>query len=208
MMAGSDTFTAQVIGKSSHAARPQEGVDAIVLAAHVVIACQNAVARRISPFQQGVLTIGIVGGGTAENVIADRVVLRGTIRYFDEAVRQVLRRELRNALALTEPMGGKYELDLRDGYPPVINDPAMTELAQGAIARMFGGESIKDFEPMMGAEDFALMQREAPGAFLWLGAALAQPREHHHPEFDIDERVLVKGASALAGTAIEALKTL
>ncbi len=208
MMAGSDTFSAAVLGKSSHAARPQEGVDAVVLAAHTVLACQNAVARRISPFHQGVLTIGTINGGTAENVIADRVTLRGTLRYFEQDVRQALRTELRNALAVAETLGGKTELDLRNGYPPVVNDIAMTDLVHGTIAQMFGTESIEDFEPMMGAEDFALMLNEAPGSFMWLGAALNKPREHHHPEFNIDESVLVKGASALAGIAVQALKTL
>lgn len=208
MMAGSDVFSADIVGKSAHAARPQEGVDAIVLAAHVVLACQNAVARRVSPFQQAVLTIGMIGGGTAENVIADRVTLRGTLRYFEDNVRGILRDELRNALAVAESLGGKAELDLRDGYPPVVNDAAMTELARGTVAEMFGADAIMDFEPMMGAEDFALMLREAPGAFMWVGAALEQPREHHHPEFNIDESVLIKGASALAGCAVQALKTL
>ena len=208
MMAGSDTFTAHVIGKSSHAGRPQEGVDAIVLASHVVLACQNAVARRISPFQQGVLAIGMMHGGTAENVLADRITLRGTLRYFDDHVRAVLRNELRSALEITETMGGRFELDLRGGYPPVVNDVAMTDLAHGVVIQLFGTDATRDFEPMMGAEDFSLMLREAPGAFLWLGAALERPREHHHPEFNIDESVLVKGAAALAGFAVQTLKTL
>lgn len=208
MMAGSDTFSAAVLGKSSHAARPHEGIDAVVLAAHVILACQNAVARRISPFQQGVLSIGMVNGGTAENIIADRITLRGTLRYFDAEVREVLRRELQSALEIAKTLGGKYELDLRDGYPPVVNQSAMTDLAQNSISGIFGADSIRDFEPMMGAEDFSLMLQKAPGAFIWLGAALEKPREHHHPEFNIDESVLVKGASALAAMAVNALKTL
>ncbi len=208
LMAGSDTFTADVIGKSSHAARPQEGIDAIVLAAHAVLACQNAVARRISPFRQGVLTVGMMHGGTAENIIADRVTLRGTLRYFEPDVRTVLRAELRNALNIAETLGGRIDLNLRDGYPPVVNDVVMTDLAHGTIAQLFGTGSIMDFEPMMGAEDFSLMLEKAPGAFIWLGAALDKPREHHHPEFNIDESVLVKGASALAALAVQTLKTL
>jgi amidohydrolase len=208
MMAGSDTFTAQILGKSSHAARPHEGIDAIVLAAHVILACQNVVARRISPFGQGVLTVGMMNGGTAENIIADRVTLRGTLRYFEQDVRKVLRAELKKAMSIAETLGGKLELDLRDGYLPVVNDIAMTDLAHGTIAQVFGTESIQDFEPMMGAEDFSLMLDKAPGAFIWLGAALARPREHHHPEFNIDETVLVKGASALAALAVQTLKTL
>ena len=123
-------------------------------------------------------------------------------------MRKVLRTELRNALSIAETLGGKLELNLRDGYPPVRNDVAMTDLAHGTIAQLFGTGSIADFEPMMGAEDFSVMLERAPGAFIWLGAALDKPREHHHPEFNIDERVLVKGASALAAIAVQALKTL
>lgn len=208
IMAGSDTFTAHIIGRSAHAARPQEGIDAIVLAAHVVAACQSGVARRVSPFDQGVLSIGMIGGGTAENIVADRVTLRGTIRYFEEHVREALHDHLRRSLEIASTLGGRTELDLRGGYPPVVNDVAMTDLVHTAITRAFGAEHIADFEPMMGAEDFALMLRKAPGAFIWLGAALDPPREHHHPEFDIDERVLVKGAAALAGIALQALQTL
>jgi amidohydrolase len=149
-----------------------------------------------------------MNGGTAENIIADRVTLRGTIRYFEEDVRQVLRAELKSALAVAEALGGSVELDLRNGYPPVVNDIAKTDLAHGTIVQLFGTDAIVDFEPMMGAEDFALMLQQAPGAFFWLGAALDKPREHHHPEFNIDERVLVKGATALAALAVQTLKTL
>ena len=118
IMAGTDTFTATVGGKSSHAARPHEGIDAIVLAAHVITACQTVVARRLNPFDEGVLTIGMVNGGVAENVIADRVVLRGTLRYFRANVRKTIRDDLKRACAIADALGGKCELQLRDGYPP------------------------------------------------------------------------------------------
>ncbi|MGQ0560328.1 MAG: M20 metallopeptidase family protein [Gemmatimonadota bacterium] len=206
VLAGTDTFIATLHGKSAHAARPHEGIDAIVLAAHVITACQTVVARRINPFCEGVLTIGMVSGGVAENVIADRVILRGTLRYFERHVRETIRRELANACALADALGGSHDLQLRDGYPPVVNDAAMTALAARAIETSLGASAIVPVEPMMGAEDFALMLERAPGAFIWLGAALPDAREHHHPEFDIDEKVLVKGASALAAIAIEAMK--
>jgi amidohydrolase len=204
-MAGTDTFTATVRGKSSHAARPHEGVDAIVLAAHVISACQTIVSRRLNPFDEGVLTIGMVNGGVAENVIADRVVLRGTLRYFRDQVRKTIRDNLKRACEVADALGGKCELQLRDGYPPVVNDQAKTEIARAAIAGSIGAQHIVPVEPIMGAEDFALMLGEAPGAFIWLGAALPKAREHHHPEFNIDEGVLVKGATAMAAIAIQAL---
>ncbi|HSH44956.1 MAG TPA: amidohydrolase, partial [Longimicrobiales bacterium] len=171
IMAGSDTFVAWVLGDSSHGARPDEGVDALVLAAHVVLAAQHGVARRISPMKSGVLTIGSIDGGTAENIIADRVRLEGTIRYFDPQVRERLRAALEAATRVAETMGGRVEMDLLEGYPPTINDPAMTRLAREATAAVLGDDGVADVEPMMATEDFAVLLRHAPGALLWLGAA-------------------------------------
>jgi amidohydrolase len=207
IMAGSDVFTAHIRGRSAHAARPNEGIDAIVLAAHTVLACQNAVARRLSPAQQGVLTIGMLHGGIAENIVAGDVTLRGTVRYFDEDVRDTLHAELRRALAVADALGGSCELDLRYGYPPVNNHEHATDIARRAIASALGTDAVAPFEPMMAAEDFAILSREAPGCFFWVGAGLQPPREHHHPHFDIDESALIRGATALASCAIAALDT-
>jgi amidohydrolase len=206
IMAGSDIMHVTIRGRSAHAARPHEGVDAVVLAAHFVLACQNAVARRIAPAAEGVLTLGTIRGGVAENVIAEEVALRGTIRYFDEGVREVLRGELYRAAAVAEALGGEATVDYREGYPPVVNDEAMTALAREAAATVFGADAILPFGAMMGAEDFALFLQQAPGAFLWLGAALDPPREHHHPRFDIDEGALPRGAALLAACAIAVLE--
>ncbi|HUE76434.1 MAG TPA: amidohydrolase [Longimicrobiales bacterium] len=207
LLAGSDTFTAHVIGESCHGARPDEGVDAIVLAAHVVLAMQNGVARRISPMRPGVLTIGTVRGGTAENVIADRVSMRGTLRYFDAPVRELLRETLERALRVADSLGGRSDLELRDGYPPTLNDPTMTRLAMAAARDLLGDDGVHEADPMMATEDFAILLREAPGALLWLGAAPADgPRELHRPDMDIDESVLQTGAAVLAACAARALE--
>lgn len=205
-MAGSDSFRVTVRGTSAHAARPEEGTDAVVLAAHFVLACQNAVARRISPMESGVLTIGTVRGGVAENVLAERVDLSGTVRYFREEVREALHQELRRAASVVDSLGGTADLDLRPGYPPLVNDPGMTRLARAAIQDLLGSNALVEAERMMGAEDFALLLHEAPGAFLWVGAALDPPREHHHPRFDIDESALAIGAATLASCALRALR--
>jgi IAA-amino acid hydrolase len=207
-MAGSDRLIITVEGRSSHAGRPHEGTDAIVLAAHVVLACQNGVARRISPRAEGVLSLGIVQGGVAENVLAERVTLAGTIRYFEETTRVRLQDAAKAAAAVADALGGHGTVEITGGYPPVINDEAMTTLAAEALAEALGPDAIEDFEPMMGAEDFALLLAEAPGTFFWIGAAPAEPREHHHPRFDIDESVLPRGAAALAACALRALRTL
>jgi amidohydrolase len=209
IMAGSDTFTAHVTGSASHGARPEEGVDAIVIAAHVVLAAQSAVARRISPMASGVLTLGTIRGGTAENVIADRVSMDGTLRYFDPEVRKRLRGALEAALAVADSMGGRHELELREGYPPTVNDAGMTSLAMDAARSLLGPDAVWEAHPMMGTEDFAILLRHAPGALLWLGAAPESgPRELHRPDMDLDEATLPIGAAVLAGCAVRALEEI
>lgn len=207
IMAGSDTFTAHVHGSSSHGARPDAGVDAIVLAAHVVMAAQNAVSRRIAPLDSGVLTIGTIRGGTAENIVADHVSMDGTLRYFDPEVRLRLRESLAQALAVADALGGAHRLDLRDGYPPTVNDADMTAIALDAARGLIGPEATAEAEPMMGTEDFAILLGEAPGALLWLGAAPPdRPRELHRPDMDIDESVLSVGSAVLAACATRILE--
>ncbi|HSJ10252.1 MAG TPA: amidohydrolase [Longimicrobiales bacterium] len=208
IMAGSDLFTATVHGRSSHAGRPHEGTDAIVLAAHAILACQMGTARRISPHDEGTLAIGTIRGGFAENVLAESVSMRGTIRYFEEAVRTVLHDALQRGLRVAETLGGSFEIAVKEGYPPVVNDDATTALAMHAVGETLGVESIVPFDRMMGAEDFAILAREAPGCFFWLGAALDPAREHHHPAFDIDERALPLGAAAMAACALHALQRI
>jgi amidohydrolase len=208
IMAGSDLFTATVHGRSSHAGRPNEGTDAIVLAAHAILACQVGSARRLSPHDEGTLSIGTIRGGFAENVLAESVTVRGTIRYFHEPVRDTLRDALHRGFAVAEVLGGRCEIVLKDGYPPVVNDERATALAVAAVSAALGSDCIVPFERMMGAEDFALLAREAPGCFIWLGAGLEPHREHHHPAFDIDERALPRGAAILAACALTTLQRM
>ena len=208
LMAGSDILHVTVEGESAHAGRPHEGVDAILLAAQAVVACQANLARRLSPFETGVLSIGTIEGGSAENILADRVSLTGTMRYFTEEGRAKLHGILRDSFALCDAQGGRARVHILPNYPPVVNDDAMTTLARDAIAGALGADAVRTPDPLMWAEDFSILLRKAPGAFFLLGAALDPPREHHHPKFDIDERVLPLGAAALAACARHALNEL
>ncbi len=199
--AGSDEIVVTVGGRSAHAARPHEGVDAIALAALGVVAAQQVVSRGISPAANGVLSFGTVHGGSAMNVIADKVVLGGTLRYFDSAVRERIRERVTQAFKSVEAMGATCEVRFHGGYPPVVNDSTITTWMREAISPLLGSDGFLDLEPSMEAEDFAFLARAAPGAFLWLGAALPQPRRHHNPDFDVDEGVLPLAAAILARSA-------
>ncbi len=202
LMAGNDTLFGTVTGVNAHAALPHEGRDAILLASHVIQAAQAVVARRIDPLDTAVVTFGKIHGGTAENILASEVHLEGTLRYFSAEVRRTIHDELRRAFAVADAMGGNGLLEIRDGNPPVINDVRLTELARSAAQAAVGPESVTVADQIMGAEDFAFLAREAPGCFFWLGARIeADPRTHHSPRFDIDERCLPKGAAVLAAAA-------
>ena len=206
IMAGSEEIRVEVKGRSAHAAHPEQGVDALVLAAQGVLAVQQAVARGISPMDPGVVTFGTIHGGSANNVLADSVRLHGTLRYFRDEVRDRLSSAVTSAFKALEVQGAQVEVKIGGGYLPVVNDPAVTEVVGRAAERALGRDAVLPMERWMGAEDFAFLARRAPGCFVWLGAALPEPREHHHPRFDIDESVLPLGAALLVASAIDLLE--
>ncbi len=206
MMASADTFTITLHGEAAHAARPHQGIDTIALAAHVIQAVHQVVSRRINPVHEGVITIGTIGGGTKDNIIAETVTMTGTIRAFLPAVRQQLRDELRRACSIVEPLGGRFELDILEGYPPVINDEQAAEAVFGAVSGLFAAEKILVSPKMMAAEDFSFMAQAAPGCFLRLGVHNpAWERRHfvHTPTFRIDEDALPLGTASLVAMALE-----
>ncbi len=199
IMAGSDDLRVVVRGKSAHAALPHEGVDALFLAAQGILAAQGAVSRRLSPMENGVVTFGVIRGGVASNVVPEEVTLLGTVRYFTGDVRERLHRAVRGAFRGLEAQGAAVSVDVLPGYPPLLNHREVTAVARRVAEGVLGKDEVWDAEPMMGAEDFAILAQHAPGTFLWLGAALPDPREHHSPRFDIDESVLPLAAALLAG---------
>ncbi|NIR45986.1 MAG: amidohydrolase [Gemmatimonadetes bacterium] len=201
MMAGNDTLRGVVEGVGAHAALPHEGLDAVLLAAHVVQAAHSIVSRRIDPLASAVITFGKIEGGTAENIVASAVHLEGTLRYFERDVRQRLHAELRRAFAVADALGGTGRLEISEGYPPLVNDGDLTALVRAAASEI-GEPSVASADMIMGAEDFAFLGQEAPGCFFWLGAGIDDdPRNHHSPRFDIDERCLPVGAAVLAAAA-------
>ncbi|MEX2295289.1 MAG: M20 family metallopeptidase [Gemmatimonadota bacterium] len=205
---GSDEVQVTIEGKGAHAARPNEGVDALALAALGVVAAQQVVSRMLGPSEPAALTFGTIHGGTAPNVVCERVVLTGSLRYFDPGVRARIHRGVEQAFATADAMGGRSEVRFHGGYPPVVNDPTVTRWVEEAVRPVIGDERFVRAEPSLLAEDFAFFAQAVPGAFFWLGAALPEPREHHSPRFDADEEVLPLGAALLATSAIHILERL
>ena len=143
MMASADTFMLTLYGQAAHAARPHQGLDTIALAAHVIQAVHQIVSRRLDPIGEGVITIGTIQGGTKDNIIAGTVTMTGTIRSFTPENRDLLYTELRRACQIVEPLGGRFELDLRAGYPPLANDEAMADLMLSAARDLLGDEQVR-----------------------------------------------------------------
>ena len=208
LMGGTEELRVVVRGRSSHVARPEEGVDALLLAAQGVVAAHHAVSRRLSPLESGTVAFGRIEGGSAPNVVADRVELHGTLRYLNTDVRDRLRAGVRDAFAMLEAQGARTEVTVEPGYPPVVNDPRVVGWVREAAAGVLGPDTVEEVRPMLTGEDFAFLASEVPGAFFWLGAALPDAREHHHPRFDIDEDVLPLGAALLVASATKILEAM
>lgn len=205
--AAADTFSAVIKGTGGHGAYPHQTVDPTYLLAHIIQAIHGIRARRIDPLRSAVISIGEIQAGNAPNVIPGEVKLRGTIRSFEEDVRQQLLAELERAFEITRPLGGDFELRIVRGVPAVYNDRQVAGIIRQVAAEIIGSEKIDRCEADMGAEDFSLITQAVPGAMFTLGAKLdGIDRPHHRDNFDIDESALPLGTAILTQSAVALLR--
>lgn len=202
-LAAVDSFDAWIFGDGGHGAYPHTGADPLFMLAPILSSIYAIPSRKINPLHSVVVSLGMIQGGSATNVIPDRVHLAGTLRSHHPETRQQLRAELDNALKLSELMGGRYELSITHGYPSMFNAAEVNDWMRRTTSDLYGEDVVVNTEFGMGAEDFAYMTQAARGAMFMLGAAVPEgPARHHHTcTFDIDEAVLAKGAAVLAETA-------
>jgi amidohydrolase len=207
IMAAQDEFVARVVGRGGHGALPHTTRDPIVAAALAISALQTVVSREIDPIETAVVSVGSFHAGSAPNVIPDFAELKGTLRSFDKGVRLQVRNRVAEVLeGVVRAAGCRLELDMQEGYPPVVNDPAAVESARASARRVFGDANVHEPAPMAAAEDFSYFLERVPGAFMLIGAGNAErdiTAPHHSPRFDIDESVLPRGAEMLARLALE-----
>ncbi len=196
-----DDFYVTVIGSGGHGAYPHKTIDPIVIASEIVVALQSIVSREIDPARQAVVTIGSIHGGTASNVIPDRVELRGTARSLEPDVREQLRASIIRTIKGTAAAHGapEPEVDYILGTPSMYNDPALVEETLPVIRRVVGDSSVVRYEPAMGGEDFSEYEALVPGFMFRLGVG----RENrvmttHSPAFDPDERAIPTGMRLMA----------
>jgi amidohydrolase len=203
IMASANFFTLTVRGKGGHGAMPEATVDAIVIAAGIVSALQTLVTR--APV---VVTVGSIHGGGAHNVIAGEVILQGTLRTFDAALRQLLLGRIATlAEGIAEAMRGSCSFSHDIGTPPTVNDPAMARLVAEAARAVLGEAAVVPFEPLMVGEDFAYFLAARPGCFFLLGGAPeGAPVVHHTADFRIDERCLPIGLRVMTAAVLRLLQ--
>jgi amidohydrolase len=202
-MASVDTFRATISGAGSHAAYPHLGTDPVWMLGPVLQAVHGIVARRVSPLEPAVVSIGQIQAGTADNVIPTTVHLGGTLRSYNPDVRELLIGELDKAFAVAAALGGGYTLHVGRGEPALRNDPRVNGWIVQTVRHLFPGLTIQRAPFGLGGEDFSYMTQIVPGAMFLLGCGRPDGIERglHTPEFDLDEGCLPLGVAILAETA-------
>jgi len=200
---GVDSWYAEIKGIGGHGAHPDKTIDPFYLLAHVILALNAMISRRINPFEPAVVSIGSISGGFTENVIPESIKLTGTLRFTDEKVHQQIHAEMKRAFDIAKALGGDYELRYEIGGPPMINDKTVSEVIEKTGQEMLGLENVREIEKTLGAEDFGEFLKHAPGAMFTLGTRKQGHENYllHHPRFDLDESALPIGTAMLAETA-------
>ena len=200
---GVDSWHATIKGVGGHGAHPNKTVDPFYMLAHVIMALNGIVSRRLNPFDPAVVSIGAIHGGFTENVIPEEVKITGTLRFTNESVHEQIHAEIKRAFDIVKVLGGDYEIRYDIGGPPMINDEYVSEVIAQTGRDLLGPEGVSEIEKTLGAEDFGEFMKHAPGAMFTLGTQKQGHEEYllHHPKFDIDERALPIGAAMLAETA-------
>jgi amidohydrolase len=196
-MASVDDFDIVVQGRGGHAAAPDEADDPVVKAAAIIQELQTIVSRRVDPFAAAVVSVTWIEGGSAYNVIPETVTLRGTIRTFDESVKAEIHRRLH------EVVGSRGRVTIENMTRVLVNDPRMCRIAHAAAVSVVGAANVVTEERTGGGEDFASVLAAVPGCFFFVGSKSEGSGgfPHHHPRFDLDERVLAIGLEILTRAA-------
>ncbi len=207
MMAQPDQFTIRVLGKGGHGSMPQQTVDPILVASHLVVNIQSIASRNVDPLKPVVVSFGTVSGGTINNIIPGKVELTGTVRSFEPEVQELAERRLREITEMTcKTFGASAEVQYERGYPPVVNDEGMVEFVEQAAKDTLGKGRVKLIDPVMGGEDFSYFLLKVPGAFLFFGMGDGTEFPHHHPAFDLDEKALSQATWLMTHLALEYLE--
>ncbi|MCX7383278.1 MAG: M20 family metallopeptidase [Alphaproteobacteria bacterium] len=203
--AGGAFFDIKVTGRGTHGARPEVGIDPVLVASHIVTAMQSIVARNVPPADTAVLSVTKINGGDAYNVIPETATIAGTARAFSPAVMKLMEDNMtRIAKGVAEAFGATAEVDFRVIFAPLINDAAQTDAIADAAASMVGEEGVDRAKPPgMGSEDFSFMMEKVPGAYIQVGNG--ESAQLHNPAYNYNDACTPFGAALLATIAEQKL---
>ncbi len=197
-LASADRLRITVSGVGAHAAYPHQGVDTVLVAAHIIVALQSIASRNTDPLDSVVVTVSQINGGTADNIIPTEVELSGTVRTLNSAIRRLtFERIERVATEMARAFGGSAIVAIDDGYPVLENDPAATDYVR-RVATIIDGTVPLDIPPVMGAEDFAFYAQRVPASFFALGIRPPGRDSYpvlHQPDFDFHDDSIALGVT-------------
>jgi len=206
MMAAIDDFEVIIHGKSGHAAHPLAAIDPVLISAHVITAVQSLVTRERHGADPAVVSVTMIHGGTADNVIPAEVHLGGTIRTLQAETRERMNRRFTELVqGVAQSFGGRAEVKLDPGYPSLVNDERMVDLVEKVAAEIVGASKVVELkEPSMGGEDFAYYLQKYPGAMFRLGVGPAPSL--HSDTFNFNDEALETGIMMMASLAVKVLE--
>lgn len=210
--AASDTITITIHGKQAHGAYPQDGIDTILIASHVIVALQSLVSRNLSPFESAVLSLGMIEGGTAGNIVCNKVTIRGTLRTLDQKTRLFMKQRIVEVAENTaKAFLGSANVDIEEGYAPLINAHAITDVVCHTAEKLVGEDNVIIMDhPSLGVEDFAYFAEAVPSCFYSLGTsnkAKGIQSTLHENTFDIDEEAIKVGVCLQVLSTLNLLKS-
>jgi hippurate hydrolase len=201
MMAGGAFFDIDIEGRGAHGARPEAGVDPLLVAAHVTAALQSIVSRNVRPVDTAVVSVTQIHGGDAYNVIPQRARLSGTVRAFSNQVMELIGRNMtRVAEGVAAGFGAQAKTDFRPIFAPLVNDPQEADFAASVCVEITGADSVRrDPALIMASEDFSFMLNEVRGCYINIGNGDGEGAcEVHNPSYDFNDQALPYGASFFA----------
>lgn len=208
-MASADVFKITVKGKGGHGSMPHLAVDAVLTASAIVMNLQSIASREVSPMDTVVVSVGKLASGTRFNIIADEAVMEGTTRCFSYEVRDKLPEMMKRIIKSTaETYRAEAELEYNFLTAPTINHEVSTERARKSIEKIMSADAVMELPKVAGSEDFSEYLEKVPGTFAIVGTANEAKNTcftNHHPQFDIDEDMLEKGAALHAQYSVDFL---
>jgi amidohydrolase len=205
IMAAADHIAIELLGKGTHAARPHLGTDTILIGAQIINQLQSIVARNIDPLESAVVSICMFQAGQTDNVVPQHAKLLGTARSLKAEIGELLRQRINTVVEGTARLyGGSAKITYTNGYPVVVNHERETDFAVDVAREIVGNDKVDtDVAPVMGAEDFAFMLQERPGAFIFAGNG--DSAGLHHPAYDFNDEGIPIGTSYWVRLAEKAL---